>query len=187
MPAPSLLLALTVMVAAPPAAETPLTPAQRQAVVESLAKVVREQYVSPEVGERTARRLLRGLQQGSYPQEQPDRLAEALSRELVAATGDRHFRVHFEPDFHGSSSPDGEPSAAEKARFRRAFGRQNFGVAQAEVLPGNVGLLELRFFAPVEFSAGTITAAMAFLAHTDALILDVRRNDGGDPDSIAYL
>jgi hypothetical protein len=174
-------------VAAPPRTDSPLTEGQRRSVVQSLAKVVQAQYVYPEVGERTARRLLRNMDRGSYAQDEPEALAEALTRDLQALTGDRHFRVGFQPDFQGSTDPDGEPSPAEKALFRRTFARQNFGIGQALVLPGNVGLLDLRFFAPVEFSAPTITAAMAFLASTDALILDVRQNDGGDPDTIAFL
>jgi hypothetical protein len=182
-----LVLVLTSLLAAPAAAEAPLTAGQQKAVVESLAKVVQAQYVYPEVGERTARRLLRSMDRGSYSQEQPDSLAEALTADLRAFTGDRHFRVGFQPDFQPSTQPDGEPSAADKALFRRSFARQNFGVGQATVLAGNVGLLDLRFFAPVEFSAPTITAAMAFLSSTDALILDVRQNDGGDPDTIAFL
>jgi hypothetical protein len=183
----SLLVALVATLALPARAEAPLGEGQRKAVVDSLAKVVRAQYVYPEVGDRTARRLLRSMDRGSYAQEQPEALADALTRDLRELTGDRHFRVGFQPDFHGSPDPDSEPSPAEKAQFRRAFGRQNFGVGQAQVLAGNVGLLDLRFFAPVEFSAPTITAAMAFLSSTDALILDVRQNDGGDPDTIAFL
>ena len=36
-------------------------------------------------------------------------------------------------------------------------------------------------------SKGAIDAAMALLANTDALIVDVRANHGGDPDSLDYL
>jgi hypothetical protein len=187
MSAPLLLLAAAAAATAPAAKEPSLSAAQRQAVVQSLAKVVRDRYVHPDVGTRTARQLLLGLERGSYQQAQPERLADALTRDLQALTGDRHFRVHFQPDFQASSGPDAEPTPAEKALYRRAFGRQNFGIDHAQVLAGNVGLLEIRFFAPVEYSAGTLTAAMALLANTDALILDVRRNDGGDPDAIAYL
>jgi hypothetical protein len=187
MHARSLLVAVLTSTLAGPAQAQALTTAQRKAVVESLAKVVRAQYVHPEVAERTARKLLRAMDRETYAQEQPESLAEALTRDLQALTGDRHFRVAFQPEFQVPTGPDSEPPPAEKALFRRAFGRQNFGVAQAQVLPGNVGLLDLRFFAPVEFSAPTITAAMAFLSSTDALILDVRQNDGGDPDTIAFL
>src|SRR5689334_9419418 len=78
------------------------------------------------------------------------------------------------------------PELAERTA-RQALARQNFGISKAEVLPGNVGLLDLRFFAPAEFSSGTLTAAMALLSGTDALIIDLRQNDGGDPETIAYL
>ena len=55
-------------------------------------------------------------------------------------------------------------------------------------MSGNVGYLEIRSF---NFDAAdidsTLTAAMNFLAHTDALIVDVRRNGGGEPAMVAAV
>ena len=164
-----------------------LEASRRKAAVEGLAQALRTHYVSPELAERSARKLLQTLARGGYPQQDPDGLAEALTADLRAVTGDKHLSVHFDPEFHGSIDPDAEPTPDEKADFRRVLSRQNFGVTRAEVLPGNVGLLDLRFFAPVEYSGGTLAAAMALLSSTEALILDLRQNDGGDPETIAFL
>jgi len=164
-----------------------LPPAQRKTAIEGLARALRTHYVSRPLGERAAHKLLQTLARGGYAQEDPDELAATLTRDLQAVTGDRHLRVHFDPGFRGSIEPDAEPGPEEKAEFRRSLGRQNFGISKAEVLPGNVGLLDLRFFAPAEFSTATITAAMAMLSGTEALIVDLRQNDGGDPETIAYL
>jgi C-terminal processing protease CtpA/Prc len=65
--------------------------------------------------------------------------------------------------------------------------RLNFGVSKVEVLPGNVGLLDLRAFAPKALSAPALGAAMSLLAHTEALIFDLRANGGGDPETVAFL
>jgi C-terminal processing protease CtpA/Prc len=65
--------------------------------------------------------------------------------------------------------------------------RANFGVNRVQVLPGNVGLFDLRGFFPKEFSAASIAAAMSLLANTDALIIDLRENGGGEPATIALL
>jgi hypothetical protein len=172
---------------APPPADAPLAAAERRAVVEELARVLRTHYLHPDLAERTARALLQRLARGQYLDADPDAFASALTRDLQAATGDRRCQVRFDPDFRGSIDPDAEPSPAEKAGLRRVLVRQNFGVSKVEVLPGNVGLLDLRFFAPAELAAPTLAAAMSLLASTQALIVDLRQNDGGDPETIAFL
>jgi C-terminal processing protease CtpA/Prc len=64
----------------------------------------------------------------------------------------------------------------------------NYGLERVERLSGNVGYLEIRSF-DFEMAAldSTLSAAMNFLANTDALIIDVRRNGGGDPVMVAAV
>jgi hypothetical protein len=190
MRASSLLIvpSLILMLAPRAAADAGLGAAQRRAAVEGLAGTLRARYVLPEVATRAADSLLAKLAAGGYPQTRAEALAQALARDLQELTRDRHFRVFFDPEFRGPASPEpAAPAAEEQASYRRAFARHNFGVSKAEVLPGNVGLLDLRFFAPEEISAPTLAGAMAVLANTDALIVDVRQNGGGHPDAIAFL
>jgi C-terminal processing protease CtpA/Prc len=54
-------------------------------------------------------------------------------------------------------------------------------------LPGNIGLIELRGFASAEWAGEAIAAAMTLVAHTDALVFDLRRNGGGDPATVALV
>jgi C-terminal processing protease CtpA/Prc len=64
----------------------------------------------------------------------------------------------------------------------------NFGLERVERLMGNVGYLEIRTF---YFGGGQVdsalAAAMNFLANTNALIIDVRRNGGGEPETVAAV
>ena len=55
----------------------------------------------------------------------------------------------------------------------------NFGLERAEILPGNIGYLEVTGFNGAPGSDDAIAAALRFLEHTDAMIIDVRRNGGG--------
>ncbi len=171
----------------PPPPDAPMDGAKRQAVVQALAQALRRHYVFPEVAERAASDLARQLAAGTYAQRHAQGFAEALTRSLRATTRDGHLRVRFDPGFRGSDDPDAEPSVEEKARFARLMARHNFGVSKVEVLPGNVGLLDLRSFAPRSLSAPALTAAMNLLAHTEALIVDLRENGGGDPETVAFL
>src|SRR5215510_2588565 len=55
----------------------------------------------------------------------------------------------------------------------------NFGLERAEILPGNVGYLEVTGFNEAPGFEDAMAAALHFLERTDAMIIDVRRNGGG--------
>lgn len=57
--------------------------------------------------------------------------------------------------------------------------RRNFGLSKVEVLPGNIGYLEIRGFMGAPGAEHVIEDALRFLERTDALIVDLRRNGGG--------
>ncbi|MDP8979977.1 MAG: S41 family peptidase [Acidobacteriota bacterium] len=65
--------------------------------------------------------------------------------------------------------------------------RNNFGFEKVERLQGNIGYLDLRGFMEAQWGSETAVAAMNFLANTDALIIDLRQNGGGDPAMVALI
>jgi C-terminal processing protease CtpA/Prc len=71
--------------------------------------------------------------------------------------------------------------------MQREMRRRNSGFVKLERLPGNVGYLDLRGFMDHESGAETVAAAMNFLANTDALILDLRKNGGGSPHMVQLI
>jgi hypothetical protein len=169
-----------------PPPDSPIDDASKKAAVQGLAQALRKTYVYPDVGERYATTLLKKLAAGSYRQTTARAFAEAVSSDLQAIRKDGHLRIRFDPTFQPQVNPD-EPTASERARDRRIAGWQNFGVDKAERLPGNVGLLNLRGFHSIELAAPALSAAMNLLAATDALIIDLRQNGGGEPESVAFL
>ena len=86
---------------------------------------------------------------------------------------DKHFAVFSEP-------ATGEPPAAAMPPVQQRE-RLNFGFGKLERLRGNVGYLELRNFSDFsQQSAKTASALLSTLANFDAIILDLRRNSGGN-------
>jgi hypothetical protein len=159
------------------------------AVVEALAQQLDSKYIFPEVARTVAAKLKAKAASGSYAAAaSPADLAEALTRDLRALARDDHFKVEFEPQFR--SPPPGAaplPSEEEVAMGRRHAGRMGYGLGRVERLPGNVGYLEVRGFGPTELVGAQITAAMQLVSGSDALILDLRRNGGGEPATVAHL
>src|SRR5207247_3618975 len=75
--------------------------------------------------------------------------------------------VPASPPAAAADAPDSgaaDPPWAAEAR------RQNFGLGRAEILPGNVGYLEITGFMEAPGYEEVLVAALRFLERTDALI-----------------
>ncbi|WP_431769176.1 hypothetical protein [Xanthomonas campestris] len=57
----------------------------------------------------------------------------------------------------------------------------NFAFDKVQRLPGNIGYEKFRLFAYPYLAAANASSATDFVANTDALIIDLRDNGGGDP------
>ena len=155
----------------PPQVPAVLDDASRRAVVESAAKMLRERYIFPDVGDKAARAIESDLGSGDYNGlDQPQAFALRLTEDLRTVAKDKHLRVN------APGAPAGQPALAPP----RAEG----GVTRADILDGNVGYIEV-----VGFPGFTepMDRAMAALQKTRALIVDFRRNRGGSPDAVSYL
>lgn len=161
-----------------------VTPTQRQQAVTELARLLRERYCIADVAEKSAALIERRLRDGAYDGFPDDRsFADAVNADLRAATGDRHLRFGPAPRpepaaVSAAPTPPVDPGA-ERAAWLARVRSGNYGLPRAEVLPGNVGLLEVRRFQPPDLAGDTVVAAIGFLANVDAVIVDVRNAHGG--------
>lgn len=167
--------------------DTPIDAATRAAVVESLAVQVQRHYIFAEKGAELARALRKRAAGKQYDRITSSKeLADTLTAHMQATTHDLHMRVHYRHEPLPVLTPQ-EPSADE-IRMQTEFERlRNFGFESVQRLPGNVGLLDLRSFSSLPEAQAQATIAMNFLGNCDALIVDLRRNGGGDPAMIATL
>jgi hypothetical protein len=181
---PALLAPLAAQEATPPVATS-----QRRAVVEALAQALQAQYVFPATGARVGSALQARLASGAYDGCTTARsFADALTKDLRDLGQDRHFRVRFDPAFDPrDEDEDRVPSPAEMAKRHAESARRGYGVARVERLAGNLGYLKVDGFGPAEAVGAAFSAAMRLLAGSDAVILDLRENGGGEPESVAYL
>ncbi|GAA0717319.1 S41 family peptidase [Dokdonella soli] len=161
---------------------------ERKEVIEALARQLRTNYVFPDVAKRLATTLADKQAKGDYAAAKTaNTFAEALTHDLRDLGKDGHFVVGFDPEFHPPAAQASTPGKEEVARERKEITDAAFGIQRLERLPGNVGYLELRSFGPTEFVGAAYSSAMSLLSGTDALIIDLRRNGGGEPNSVANL
>jgi C-terminal processing protease CtpA/Prc len=169
-------------------ADRPLTAALRSQTIERLLRSLDEQYVFPEkaaeahriIGERAKRGAYDAL--GTGPA-----LARALKEQVNEILHDGHFHVHYQAEKIPPSDPSAKPTREELARSNAEAKWVNGGFEKVERLPGNIGYLEVRSLEFPRLGAEAAAAAMSFVANTDALIIDLRRNHGGEPDLVATI
>jgi hypothetical protein len=153
-----------------------LDAAVRRDVVSKLSEALRDRYVFPDVGERAAERITKALEAGEYDALN-DRFAfiERLSADVQAITRDKHLNIIS----RGSGpSPGKGPSEMPLAEA---------GITRADKLAGGIGYLEVIGFPPPDAFQPALDRAMSGLKGSRALVIDVRRNGGGSPDSVASL
>ena len=179
----SLLAALAVQAQppGPPLPPAPLDAASRTAVVNAAADALRQRYVYPDVGRRAAEAIEAALAAGKYDEiVQPWAFAERLTADLQEVAHDKHMRV-------SARGPAPVPAAATGAAPPGPPPRSEAGVARADRLPGNIGYIEVVALPGLDTFKPPVERAMAALADTRALIVDLRRNGGGTPQAEVYL
>lgn len=163
--------------------------AGRAQLIDALIRELNANYVFPEMARKIEVALRERQQRGDYDRAvDGEGLATLLTSDLQAISRDLHLRVGFS-DTPLPPSPAGRrvPTPEDEARFQAIAKETNYGLGRVDKLPGNIGYLETHGFGPAKYVGEGFSRAMAQLADCDALIIDMRGNGGGSPDSIAYL
>jgi hypothetical protein len=161
----------------PPQAPASLDAAARKDVVAALSNGLRQRYIFPEVGEKAAAHIDAALAAGEYDTlSDPASFAARLDADVSAIAHDKHLHVNSM-----SGPPPGPPPGATGMPTGEG------GVVRADRLAGGVGYIEVIGFPPLPGFKPVIDRAMTALKGSKALIIDVRRNGGGDPAAVSYL
>lgn len=163
-----------------------LDAAARQRVVHGVESNLKEYYVYPDAAQKMADAVAAHEKHGDYNTiVDPDAFAARLTNDLQDVSHDKHLRVNYSPF---KLPPEGNgPSAEEQAQFRKMLERTNCGFEKIEIMPRNIGYLKFNVFADPEICGPTAVAAMNFLSHVDAIIIDIRENGGGDPKMVEFV
>ncbi|MCK5585360.1 S41 family peptidase [Candidatus Bipolaricaulota bacterium] len=149
----------------------------RQKIVEKTAEAVKDFYVFEDDAVAMSDVLLSKLQEDAFGQiEAIPALTKALTKALYTIREDLHLvAIAWLPPAEADGAAEGHLD-----RWKSGWRRRNYDFRKLEVLLGNIGYVDLRGFATADEAGPTAAAAMQFLAHTDALIFDLRDNGGGD-------
>ncbi|MEV6575670.1 S41 family peptidase [Streptomyces sp. NPDC051577] len=152
-------------------------------VIDETIRLLIEHYVFPEMAEQLAGLLQRRLAEGAYDVDGAEELARLVTADLQSANSDRHLRLKHHAD---PVSP--KEGAASLDAMRRDFDTSLGGAPRVQLLDGGVAVVELApMLFPLEWAAEPLGAALTLASRAQALIIDLRTNRGGDPDSVAFV
>jgi hypothetical protein len=162
---------------------------EKSAVISQGLDSLRRFYFSNAAAARVAKRIREKENSGAYRAiTSANELARTLSEDLQAEAKDLHLRVIYSAEPIPPKPAAGAQPSPERLKRMKAFhAHHNFGLKQLSRLAGNIGYMDLTGFADTAVASDALAAAMSFLSNTDALIIDLRNNRGGEPEMQSLL
>jgi hypothetical protein len=189
---PTLIVAVILAVATPSPPSAHFDAGVRRSVISDLGRQLHARYVFPDSVERINAYLEARRHSGAYDAAATEAAFAAMLTEDLRRF-DLHFDVHMDPDLErtlraaGSDTARVLPELPLSVDSLAALKRNNFGFRSVRLLPGNVAFLELDALDDLRDAAPTARAAIEFVAHADAVILDLRQVRGGYGNMVDYL
>ena len=178
----------TVSFAQPEQPDLTIDAATRTQVIDGILKRLNDSYVFPEISKKMEQSIRERVEKKEYDQiTSAKQFATKLTDDLQAVSKDKHLRVRYSHNAIPERGPRREPTAEEREERKRSLTWANHGFAKVERLPGNIGYLEFYNFMDEELGADTVAAAMNFLNGTESMIIDMRKNGGGNPAMVALI
>lgn len=166
--------------------------AAKRAIIDEVCALLNESYVFPETAKKIEEALRSQIKDGKFDQiTAAADFARAVAGTLALVGKDRHMGLAFNPaaaeDMRRLAGRSEEDARKVRERRQRAMREDNYGFRKVERLAGNIGYLDFRVFHSPDDAGPTAVAAMNFLAHCDAIIVDLRQNGGGEPAMIQLI
>jgi len=156
-------------------------------IIDSVSAALNKYYVFPDMAKKMEKHAREQLKKGAYDTlTTTAAFAMGLSADMESVCHDRHFGIRYLPADVIDRYLD-TTSQTTRAEDVAAAAYNNFGFDKVERLPANIGYLKFDGFSGYAEAGPTAIAAMNFLGHVDALIIDLRKNGGGSPNMIQII
>jgi len=152
---------------------------ERNKEINEIADKINEYYIFEDVASQLSKKLKSEIELKTFDNLTDSAFAKSLSSYLAKNGNDLHFNVLYRPGQNDEKKPVDEKQILKEYD---AINKQwNYGFEKVSRLDGNIGYIEYTGFPEGNKSAQqTLDAAMNFVSNTNALIIDLRNNQGGD-------
>ena len=156
--------------------------ALRSKVIKEIASHIKEEYVFPDIAEAVAKTLLDRERRGDYKGISDNtELSTVISKQLREMSHDKHLDVRFNLAQTAADGmmviKDSDGLPAQKSHDFTSY----------KLLPGNVALVDIRGFPPLNVGGEAAEDVMNKAADASALIIDLRNNGGGRPEMVSLI
>lgn len=156
--------------------------------IDALVEDLHESYVFPDVGDRVAKTLEEAQARGTYNSiTNAKELSDLLNQQMSDVAHDQHLHVLYSSRANPPTPPSGSAPQRPDPQLLLQFKKDNYSFQDVKRLDGNIGYLKMSAFSDADQGGATVAGAMAFLANTDALIIDLRENSGGYSGMVTLL
>lgn len=160
-------------------AQSQTTPQQSHVTIEQVLTVLDEKYVYPETAEKMRTFVVQRLMAGAYGNVASQKaLIEQLQIDLRKVSRDGHISLHL------------AKGAIDRTDQRRPITQSELEVHSSVIEAADnrkIGYLRFNKFSSDPQVKSGLVDAMKELEPSDALIIDLRNNTGGDPNLVAFL
>jgi hypothetical protein len=170
------LLLVTLLAGVPAMAQSQLVAkGERREVVKKIGDLLTVNYIFPDRAAVAKTTIASTLAAGDYDEiADPAAFAKRLTADLRTTTHDKHLEVLV-------TSVNGQPAQPPP------LPPSNAGFTRIDRLKGNIGYIRILGFTGIAPFTMEANQAMADLASTDALIIDLRGSGGGSAESETYF
>ena len=146
----------------------------KSATVQQLTSLINEKYIFPDIALKTSEELERKLKSGAFDTIQTMKsFTRVLTQTVQSVNHDKHMRIRVN---NGGVPQSGGPSRETGNGFR-----------ESKMLESTIGYIDMRNFAPLQLASEVADEHMKKLESATAIIIDLRKNSGGNPDMVQYL
>jgi tetratricopeptide (TPR) repeat protein len=180
----SLLIAMISMAAGQDSSPLLNKEMQKQ-TLNKIGQLLQENYVIKDIGLACAAFLEEQIKEETYAGiTHPREFIRTLTSDLRKIHRDQHIRIQSIPQ------PDSRLKLNKRLDFflrTRDRIKDNMGLKKLNILTRNIGYLDIRSFEPFELARDKALYALHFIENTDAVIIDLRNNVGGNPTMVQFL
>jgi hypothetical protein len=170
--------------------EVNLNELNKKEIIDSLTKKLEEFYIRPNSIGYIKKELNENYKKGIYRNiSNPNQFASKLTTDLIEISKDLHFSVMYDQQWVNDQQKSKDPEMQKRIKAQELLEakKNNFGFRQARILEGNIGYLEFSYFQDPAEGSETAASLMQFLSNTDALIIDLRKNNGGAMEMAQFI
>ena len=157
----------------------------RNAIIDTIITCFNVNYVYPEVAIALKDSISQRNHEGGYSKfTDLEEFLNSLSSDIRKITRDKHIGITY---IEHSDSETGQSKHSLLSDQLNEKKRKNFNFRKVEWMPGNIGYIRFDIFEDPQYAGETAASAMNFVNNCDAVIVDLRYNNGGEEKMVRYL